>query len=641
VQAQDPLFPTPLPMCSVQPSPADDTWPRAVTDSLGSTAGLPITFAGATLIANDSASVVLRSVGSASSGGGTITGAGPFTFTPAPGFVGADVFPYEIGDAMARTTTGLVKVSVTRDLVPPSVSILAPLGGIVTGDVTIRVEASDNIAIAGVTFFDGPTQIGSEVVAAPFEAIWHTTLAADGSHLLDVVARDFADNTAIALVTVTVRNTATAVVPGVVGLGQAAATTAITGAGLTAAATNANSATAAIGTVISQDPAGGDTVAAGSSVALVVSIGALVPGVVGSAQAAATTAITAAGLIVGPVTQTNDAAPAGNVISQSLVAGTSVAPGTAMALTVSLGPAAPSTVLVPGVVNQTQAAATMAITGAGLTLGAVTTANSITVASGSVISQNPLGGVSVVPGSAVALVVSSGPPAPVGVGGLVLAFGFEEASGNPVVDSSAAPTNGTIAGATRVAAGKIGRALSFDGVNDWVTVTDTTASKIDLTNGMTVEAWVNPTAMAGWETVVMKERGVAGEGLLSYALYAHDGAPQAGAFAGPAGYLRPAPATSTTDQGVRQASHTAIPLGAWTHLATTYDGANQRLYINGVLVATKAQTGNIAIGNQPLRIGGNNSSGEFFRGLIDEVRIYNRALSAAEITADMTTPVVP
>jgi len=147
--------------------------------------------------------------------------------------------------------------------------------------------------------------------------------------------------------------------------------------------------------------------------------------------------------------------------------------------------------------------------------------------------------------------------------------------------------------------------------------------------------------MSGWETVVMKERGGAGTGLLSYALYAHDGAPQGGGFAGPAGYLRPNPAGSTTDQGVRQASHTAIPLNAWTHIATTYDGANQRFYINGALVATKAQTGSIAVGNQPLRIGGNNVSGEFFRGVIDEVRIYNRALSLAEIGTDMITPIVP
>jgi hypothetical protein len=243
--------------------------------------------------------------------------------------------------------------------------------------------------------------------------------------------------------------------------------------------------------------------------------------------------------------------------------------------------------------------------------------------------------------SAVVSVTVTAPPPPPSASGLVAAFGFEEASGTIAVNSSNAAFNGTILQATRVAAGRIGRGLSFDGVNDWVTVTDITASPLDLTTGMTIEAWVNPTAMAGWETVVLKERGAAGTGLLSYALYAHDGAPQGNGFAGPAGYLRPAPANSTTDQGVRQASHTAIPLNAWTHIATTYDGASQRFYINGVLVATKAQTGSIAAGNQPLRIGGNNVSGEFFRGVIDEVRVYNRALAAAEITADMTTPVVP
>ena len=239
----------------------------------------------------------------------------------------------------------------------------------------------------------------------------------------------------------------------------------------------------------------------------------------------------------------------------------------------------------------------------------------------------------------VSVTVTAPPPPPPPTGsGLVAAFGFDEASGATAVNSSNAAYNGTILQAARVA-GKIGRGLSFDGVNDWVTVNDITASPLDLATGMTVEAWVNPTAMSGWETVVLKERGAAGTGLLSYALYAHDGAPTGGGFAGPAGYLRPNPANSTTDQGVRQASHTAIPLNAWTHIATTYDGANQRLYINGALVATKAQTGSIAVGNQPLRIGGNSVSGEFFRGVIDEVRIYNRALTAAEITADMAAPV--
>jgi hypothetical protein len=85
----------------------------------------------------------------------------------------------------------------------------------------------------------------------------------------------------------------------------------------------------------------------------------------------------------------------------------------------------------------------------------------------------------------------------------------------------------------------------------------------------------------------------------------------------------------------------ALALNVWTHIAVTYDGATLRLYRNGAQIGSRAQTGNIAVGNQPLRIGGNNVSGEFFNGLIDEVRVYNRALSAAEIAADMTKPVVP
>ena len=87
------------------------------------------------------------------------TGADPFTFTPAAGFVGADIFPYEIRDAAARTTVGVVRISVTADVVAPIVSIAAPLGGTVAGSVLVRASASDNAAVAGVSFFDGATLV--------------------------------------------------------------------------------------------------------------------------------------------------------------------------------------------------------------------------------------------------------------------------------------------------------------------------------------------------------------------------------------------------------------------------------------------------------------------------------------------------
>jgi len=150
---------------------------------------------------------------------------------------------------------------------------------------------------------------------------------------------------------------------------------------------------------------------------------------------------------------------------------------------------------------------------------------------------------------------------------------------------------------------------------------------------------VNPDTLSGWECILMKERGIAGEGLLSYALYAHDGAPLALGKPVPAGYVRVDPAATTTDRAARGTA--SLPINTWSHIATTYDGANQRFYVNGILVGTTPGAGSITVSNGALRIGGNNSStGEFFQGFIDEVRIYNRALSAADIATDMTTPVV-
>jgi VWFA-related protein len=207
-------------------------------------------------------------------------------------------------------------------------------------------------------------------------------------------------------------------VPNVVNQTQAAATTALTGAGLViGTVTQQSSATIAAGRVSSQNPSAGVGVTAGSAVNLVVSTGpapppgpvtVTVPNVVNQTQAAATAAIQGAQLILGTVSQqSSTTVAAGSVISQSPVAGSSLATGSAVSLVVSTGP-----VSVPNVVNQTQAAATTALTGAGLAVGTITQQSNPTVPSGSVISQNPVAGTSVAAGSAVALVVSTGPAAP-------------------------------------------------------------------------------------------------------------------------------------------------------------------------------------------------------------------------------------
>jgi len=144
----------------------------------------------------------------------------------------------------------------------------------------------------------------------------------------------------------------------------------------------------------------------------------LVPNVVGQMQAAATSAITSAGLTLGTVTmQSSTTVAPGNVISQSPAAGTRVASGLAVNLVVSSGAPPPAPVPVPNVVGQTQAAATSAITGAGLTVGTVTMQSSTTVPSGNVIGQNPAAGAQSASGSAVDLVVSTGGGTSSGGGG--------------------------------------------------------------------------------------------------------------------------------------------------------------------------------------------------------------------------------
>ncbi|HKS36226.1 MAG TPA: LamG-like jellyroll fold domain-containing protein, partial [Verrucomicrobiae bacterium] len=200
--------------------------------------------------------------------------------------------------------------------------------------------------------------------------------------------------------------------------------------------------------------------------------------------------------------------------------------------------------------------------------------------------------------------------------GLVAAYGFNEGGGATVTDASGNGNTGTISGATWSAQGKSGGALSFDGASSLVVIND--SSSLDLTTGMTLEAWVFPEAsQSGWRTVIQKE-------VDTYLLHAGSVSPLV-------------PATGATYSGdvTWIAGSGSIAVGQWTHLAGTYDGTRVRLYVNGVEVASAARTGLISVNDLPVRIGGNSPYGEHFDGLIDEVRIYNRALSATEIQSDM------
>ncbi len=171
--------------------------------------------------------------------------------------------------------------------------------------------------------------------------------------------------------------------------------------------------------------------------------------------------------------------------------------------------------------------------------------------------------------------------------------------------------------------GRFGSALSFDGINDWVTIPD--ANPLDLTTGVTMSAWVNPSAVgSAYRTVLMKEQ----PGGLIYTLYAGDGTGKA------SGHI-----FTTSEQRATGTANT--PVNAWTHLASTWDGATLRIFVNGAQVGTRAVSGTLRTSTGVLRIGGTAVWPEWFAGRIDEVRVYSRALSVAEIQGDMTRAVTP
>ena len=92
---------------------------------------------------------------------------------------------------------------------------------------------------------------------------------------------------------------------------------------------------------------------------------------------------------------------------------------------------------------------------------------------------------------------------------------------------------------------------------------------------------------------------------------------------------------NSADRGIQGPA--SLPVNTWSHLAATYDGTVVALYLNGSQVSQLLTSGPMAPTSQPLKIGGNAIWGEWFSGLIDEVRVYSRALSASEIQADMDT----
>lgn len=171
--------------------------------------------------------------------------------------------------------------------------------------------------------------------------------------------------------------------------------------------------------------------------------------------------------------------------------------------------------------------------------------------------------------------------------------------------------------------GKSGQAFNFNGTDTFVAAPDD--NSLDITNDLTIETWIRPTSYNPDGSVIVAKRDVNNSNV-TYVLFLESG-----------GQL-----TFSSQQNgggfIPLSTVSAIPLNQFSHIAVTFQGSTARIYVDGVQQAVNssyptrtASSGRLTIGTtEAAGCGGSGQCG-FFPGQIDELSIYNRALSLAEI----------
>jgi hypothetical protein len=174
-------------------------------------------------------------------------------------------------------------------------------------------------------------------------------------------------------------------------------------------------------------------------------------------------------------------------------------------------------------------------------------------------------------------------------------------------------------------AGKYGNGLSFDGADDYLSAADSTSLNISG-NALTLSMWLRPAGGAGDQVLLGKHWNTS----MTSPYYQYGLELQSGA-------TTPVFQIGTTS-GVRSASMgSAVSTTQWSHLAVVFNGTTVKFYVNGALVSTENLSATITARPNPLRMGADADTSQFYQGLLDDVRIYNRAQTAAEIQTDMNT----
>lgn len=198
---------------------------------------------------------------------------------------------------------------------------------------------------------------------------------------------------------------------------------------------------------------------------------------------------------------------------------------------------------------------------------------------------------------------------------IVAHWKFDETSGTIAQDSSVNNNDGTLVNGPTWTTGKIGNALSFDGVNDYVSIAD--SDSLDLSGQFTLSLWYKPRSNIGVQSIFGKNNG----NIYSENSY---GLMQSSSWL----YFK----VDDINNGNLAPNWGPLSNGEWYHLAGVFDGSSATVYVDGQSKASKTNSsfGSVRITSQPVYIGSLLSSWSL-NGTIDDVRVYNYALSASEI----------
>lgn len=203
-------------------------------------------------------------------------------------------------------------------------------------------------------------------------------------------------------------------------------------------------------------------------------------------------------------------------------------------------------------------------------------------------------------------------------------------SGTSMVDRSGSGNTATLVSTPAFGLGKIGQAFDLDGTSRYATVPSGLNSLI-TGNEISISAWVYPKSTMSCDTAIMTQQYTSGN-YLRFALIGGQNDFGGGSCGSGGNQSIGAGFYDSGWYGVT--SSATLPLNKWTHVVGTFDGSNFRIYLNGVLDNTSAHSGSLPNNGSAWNIGkrwDTNGTGDlWFNGKIDDVRVYNRALTVAD-----------